>query len=537
MVNRGGPSKACQECRRRKIRCDQQRPQCSQCTRVGRQCPGYRNLDDVIFRPYPGQAKGDDDTRSRTSQISAKGSIDSEEEQISLPIPTTGTTSANRRHAISRPPAANPQLALHPSSQLGIPSWDQQAVGFFLAQYTFIPNHPQSSSGWFEFVPDLYRVSSSTSCFQPAVLAIAYASLAGQSSLTWLATEARKIYGMAITRVNAAIANPSSAVEDDVLASVLMLGLYENLIGDHTVIMGSHREGLRMLLHLRGPQQLDSRRGRSLYRHIRSLFRVHEFNNGTDSKALDEVWIVSVAQEESLSSIAHLSNNVGTWCARVNEFITLHDHDPLLVAGLEDLVFEGEALDAELIEWAASSGPGWTGHRFAALPGLKQGAQPEYILTYDDPFRMSSTNLYRTCRIYIHETLYLIYQTQTQVEVDLEMSDMPFAPASLSSRTEDSVNIIQSLISQVCATVPFAMDDVDSHCNLNTGRPRVAIKAFISMWGLWISKSSPLATEEQVRYATAGLQRISDFWGFKLAGYILQFRRDLRFGHIDDTTS
>ncbi|OJJ46501.1 hypothetical protein ASPZODRAFT_25599 [Penicilliopsis zonata CBS 506.65] len=43
MPNVGRPSRDCQSCRQRRIKCDLLRPHCGQCLRKGRLCPGYRD--------------------------------------------------------------------------------------------------------------------------------------------------------------------------------------------------------------------------------------------------------------------------------------------------------------------------------------------------------------------------------------------------------------------------------------------------------------------------------------------------------------
>lgn len=71
MVFCGAFSKGCERCRRRKVKvwftcrslhktyqqltdmrcqCDQRQPACFKCEKLGKHCPGYRNLDDVLFR-------------------------------------------------------------------------------------------------------------------------------------------------------------------------------------------------------------------------------------------------------------------------------------------------------------------------------------------------------------------------------------------------------------------------------------------------------------------------------------------------------
>ncbi|KAF5673092.1 hypothetical protein FHETE_3577 [Fusarium heterosporum] len=50
MVYCGKASQGCQNCRVRRIKCDKISPECSQCIRVGKKCPGYRDQLSLMFR-------------------------------------------------------------------------------------------------------------------------------------------------------------------------------------------------------------------------------------------------------------------------------------------------------------------------------------------------------------------------------------------------------------------------------------------------------------------------------------------------------
>ncbi|KAH9893806.1 hypothetical protein F4778DRAFT_296376 [Xylariomycetidae sp. FL2044] len=50
MVNRGRPSRDCQPCRKRKLRCDLQRDRCGQCRRARITCSGWREPNALIIR-------------------------------------------------------------------------------------------------------------------------------------------------------------------------------------------------------------------------------------------------------------------------------------------------------------------------------------------------------------------------------------------------------------------------------------------------------------------------------------------------------
>ncbi|QDS71715.1 hypothetical protein FKW77_008552 [Venturia effusa] len=50
MVYCGKPSRGCQNCKTRRIKCDEVRPSCTQCRKSSRVCPGYPDEFDLIFR-------------------------------------------------------------------------------------------------------------------------------------------------------------------------------------------------------------------------------------------------------------------------------------------------------------------------------------------------------------------------------------------------------------------------------------------------------------------------------------------------------
>jgi len=50
MVYGGKPSAGCGLCRSKRKKCDEARPECNNCIRAGRACPGYRNKLDMMFR-------------------------------------------------------------------------------------------------------------------------------------------------------------------------------------------------------------------------------------------------------------------------------------------------------------------------------------------------------------------------------------------------------------------------------------------------------------------------------------------------------
>ena len=407
----------------------------------------------------------------------------------------------------------------------------------FMGQFTIKPPvvTPTSgaSFGWFDFLPDQYVNTGESSCLKPLVMAISYASLAGQSTLRWLMIEARKFYGIAITRINEALSVTEKATKDDVLASVLLAGFYENMVGDNLDIMGSHRAGLTMLLQLRGPAQLETERGRTLFRHVRSMYRIFNYNTGSRTMTLIEEFDRHEAESGAAESaaISELSNRVANYCADFQSFNASVGTQEDFAIGNKNFLTQGEQFKLEVLQWASSLGEDdFTGARHSSLPSLDQGPQPPFLMTYANTWRMGSSNLFRMCLIFLNEVMFLC-------TTGLEYPDGPrFAvePSSqtLSSSSQTYVQETREIIEDICASMPFFLDDIDSSANLTTDSMKSGIKAFLAIWSLWIAKSSALAETRQQLYAEQALKRIGGVWGNQLAVHVAGMSVYDRYGSI-----
>ncbi|KAK4672141.1 hypothetical protein QC763_100360 [Podospora pseudopauciseta] len=238
MVYYGVVSKGCQRCRQRKIKCDQRKPECTRCHKSGLPCPGYRDLNEVIFR----------DESSRIIRISRKG----ERKQ-------TGP--------VLSPSAANPLLA-----SLTSPA-DEVGANFFFAKYVFHQDPFSTSSGYQDWLATAYCHHDGR--FTPLRAAVEAAGLAGLSNINpspQLTVQSRQQYRHALTAVKEALSNPSQAADDATLMAVILLGLYEMInfdTWDRYHSWTTHIQGATALLDLRGQEQFTRERGGQLYVQIR----------------------------------------------------------------------------------------------------------------------------------------------------------------------------------------------------------------------------------------------------------------------------
>ncbi|KAK5698079.1 hypothetical protein LTR97_007039 [Elasticomyces elasticus] len=238
MVNTGKPSTGCYHCRRSRVKCDEARPSCARCLRIGVTCEGYRHTNDVLFR---------DETRKTIQKVTK-----------TLPnIPG-------------------------PDARITVPPLEQSLCLFF-ADHTAI-RMEEGDPGYLDYLPSMYREAKPGSALVQTVRAIALTHLYNSGNFPEVKSSARKYYGEALATINKALHDPVERLEDDIMLSIWLMQLYEAREVRSAVLTGesarvveqstawiSHMQGLVMLLRLRGTHQLSTLRGRNVCAQMKSL--------------------------------------------------------------------------------------------------------------------------------------------------------------------------------------------------------------------------------------------------------------------------
>ncbi|KAJ4145360.1 hypothetical protein LMH87_004212 [Akanthomyces muscarius] len=261
MVFSGRPSTACHACRPARRKCDRAPEGCSQCRRKGQECPGYP--DPTALR-----------MRNETTRVTQK--------QASKSKALTKQQRPPRQESTSSSPSYSVQEADSPSSLQSFasfgscaspsaisvplsPDTDQQSISFLFN--TFISATPFEPYLASYYAPDSPRDDA---CAW-AIDATALAAYARHSRQLHNQDEAARIkYAGALTRVNAALADPQAAVEDRTLVAVLVLALFEATMFQASSAPTSwlaHTWGAMQLLLLRGAGQVASPAARLLFAH------------------------------------------------------------------------------------------------------------------------------------------------------------------------------------------------------------------------------------------------------------------------------
>lgn len=234
--------------------CDEARPTCNQCAKSRRICPGYKDEFDLVFRNET-QATERRARKANKKALEQKYGKDYE----------SGETSAS-----STSPASSTDTCLIPASpQLPV---EDQAACHFVSNFVLVP--PQGSvRGYMDFLIPLVKMNNIPQHFRYAFDACALASLNNRVGTgNDFEKEALGKYTKALSATFAALRDPDVAKQDATLASVLLLGLFENITARQLGMLawGSHIEGAVQLAKARGRKQLRTKVGLAMFIAVRT---------------------------------------------------------------------------------------------------------------------------------------------------------------------------------------------------------------------------------------------------------------------------
>ncbi|KAK0385811.1 hypothetical protein NLU13_6988 [Sarocladium strictum] len=225
MVYCGKASLGCQSCRKRRIKCDKIRPDCTQCVRIGKKCPGYRDQLSLMFR--------DESTKVMQKARAQWGEEEAGTSTASQTLEPRQTTIARRpsSNAASRASPASAtssvqflQVAPTIAANIG-PSLDEQGTSFYINRYVIgHPDEPRTAEDLVD-VPWIW-----SPILNDAMVALGLAGLSNLRGDTELMTTARGRYGQALRQAGALLIS-NAAPSHEAMRLIVMLALFELVKG------------------------------------------------------------------------------------------------------------------------------------------------------------------------------------------------------------------------------------------------------------------------------------------------------------------
>ncbi|KAM0818267.1 putative Zn(2)-C6 fungal-type domain-containing protein [Seiridium cardinale] len=295
-----GKSTACHTCRQRRLKCDEVRPHCLKCRRAGRQCLGYRDESAFIIRDMTTATiqKFEPKNESTASASVASGSA-SEKSKSPRAGSSQEVAKYPRDHATATSPSSlggsftsaseedywsgkdrrkvrkqrsiadysrwkrKDPIVLEPLS-VALPLEDR-ALCYFASRYAFAPTQ-YLDPGYLPVLKVVSQRKQPGPCLSCSLSAVSLAAFSTKLNARKTILKARLAYATALQMTNEAIQRPGSCQDDELLASVVLLALFEVFCSDGIVGWSSHIFGAAAMLGARGKVSFRDKLVRALFR-------------------------------------------------------------------------------------------------------------------------------------------------------------------------------------------------------------------------------------------------------------------------------
>ncbi|CZR61803.1 uncharacterized protein PAC_11700 [Phialocephala subalpina] len=253
MVGVAGKSQGCNTCRKRKVKCDGERPSCGQCRKGKRVCGGYQR-----DRHFKNLSALDHDTLLARTQPLAPIT------QPSAIIYSDVVGEEGKRESQEQTPQEQPNI---------------EALFFYLPPVS-----------WLQALAPLQGTNSS---FDIAMSALSMVRLGRQSGNETLRREGLANYGKALEGLQKVLSNGKLVFQEQTLAASMTLSIFEVLevSGETTYGWISHIEGISRLFQLRGPKMHVSESGHLLFQGFRPTGILYALATRKATYLADQDWL------------------------------------------------------------------------------------------------------------------------------------------------------------------------------------------------------------------------------------------------------
>lgn len=412
MVNRGR-SGGCVTCKQRRVKCDEEKPKCQSCQRLGLVCGGYRTkCAEIKFKDQNHKFF------SNTVQV-----------QDQVPAPR---------------PLAEPD----------------NAVSFFLGYYANMGRDIKSARGFFEILVPVYSSQPQNSALSLAVSAVASRVLSIWRDGPGSFQSPRETYTQAIMSLRNALQDRVERSNPATLLAVLALHLYENIAAIYGLSSATriHLDGAVSLLPFANVHHVNDMIGTNIQRYILHTEISSAMRQKRSLRSIAYTWMgsrnLTAAPDNPSSALDAIGASVAELQANYMQAVTQNGAVPQSRGNLEKWIAEAKRIDERLLVWARNVPNYW---------------QPVKLISGEDidtaiPTYRSVCEVYPTCQI---ATIWNLWRVQRLLLVKIRFSSLymilhgrqsgPINDKVL-AENQDFVECkqnLQELVDSVCYSVPF----------------------------------------------------------------------------------
>ncbi|KAJ3495361.1 hypothetical protein NLG97_g3456 [Lecanicillium saksenae] len=224
-------STGCQLCRKRRVKCDEVRPLCGNCTRYGAECPGYeRNLKFVSEKHHVR-------TKKKNQSTSPGGG--------SVWTVSSPATTASSSHGSHSPASSNHSImVIEPAPNRG------QFITT-MVETARVAIEERDASGYFSWVR--FGTVGSFAILDGALCSLAMHLVGKEMKDSNMIARSRTIYGQSLHSLQQALNHPNRWRASETLCTAILLCVYELFAGTNSSDSWlQHARGIGILMEQRG---------------------------------------------------------------------------------------------------------------------------------------------------------------------------------------------------------------------------------------------------------------------------------------------
>ncbi|KAI9740241.1 MAG: hypothetical protein M1834_004819 [Cirrosporium novae-zelandiae] len=488
--------------------CDETKPQCTRCQKAGVDCPGYRNIDHLIFRDENAAAKLSAlQPRPRKHQVTT----------VDLNVSTTASSLVEEQldpQIVTRglflpPPVLPPSLAEH------------ESICLFFSTFILPTNPEVQYPGFLAFLPDLYQSSSEQHpCFRMALSSVGMACNAHRLSSSTLAMDARITFGKSLGLLRNAIQNPERPCHDATMMTIWLLGLYEAMSEGPLEPWGSHIQVISYLLKLRGGQQLDTKWGRDVFRTLFGHLKLRSLIFSEQLTLNPREWTDKTTGPLPNQRLGAGLFRISEIRARIKQFnSSVEQNRAREIEFLSSIQDEAFMVDIAMSHWRDSASPQWDYETIGGVDGGGSSHSLGFHHVYTDVHIASLWNFYRASRILLHESFDGVDGISATHVINNHHGPVPVPD---SGAIFPCRKLVGQLADEILASVPFSLGDIDNvgRTSRPTGSGRLG--AFFLTWPLFVIHTATQVSRDKKLLAQEILRRIGLEFGFRQAFLLSQ---------------
>jgi len=524
MVFCGKPSKGCQACRDRKTRvscgfsrlakvfevsntlqCDRATPSCSQCIRAHRDCPGYRNEVDLMFRNESesviGKAKAREifkaKAKSRSQNSVIPGPSGSKNEPPSMDDELSELAKVQEKDEGFFVETLAPKFSMFPTTQ-------ERALGFFNTNsLTWMRN--------LDVTDELCTQTSTDEHLLASMSAVGLASFSHSIHAPELMVRARREYVSALRLTNAALRSPTEAKKDSTLFSVMILSIFETVTGNNERSLAAwaeHVNGSAALVKLRGKDQFKTQAGIRMFLQVTSNLMLSCIQRTTAMPdhiiELRKEAEQYMEQDNPAYRLSGIIIDFTIFRAAVRE---------CKIVGPRAVVAAGLEIDRRFLEAFGDLPQEWH------YKVVYTDENPDLIWNgnyhvYNETYMAHIWNGMRVCRIMLHETI------RDQLLAASTAMTPIFTEYEIAAQYDSSMNAMLQMRADILASVPH-------HTPLSFSDKPVSLlegsRAYFVLWPLYLAGAMDVTTEPIRQWVIARLRSIGESVGIKQAFVVAEY--------------